>query len=130
VRHFNCLPHNTRTAFSQYTEVETFKTKHSHRKDIHGDLKLTNIKKKEHTFTELQFESENQRQQNAIVIKQTNNKQKNNFPKGHLTNHYKYKNKIFNQDIVNIMNLKGWICKPNKISKFYLQKTAPKFMCI
>jgi hypothetical protein len=92
--------------FLQYTEIETFLKQNTSALERKGyslaTLKLTNIKKKGNTlFTELQFETENQRQLNAIVIKHTNNQQKNNFPEGHLTQiKRKYKNKIFNQDIV------------------------------
>jgi hypothetical protein len=100
-------PHTIQDSiFLQYTEVETFlKEKTSALERIGyslAKLKLTNIKKKRNTlFTELQFESENQRQLNAIIIKHKNNQQKNNFPEGHLTQiRRKYKNKIFNQDIV------------------------------
>jgi hypothetical protein len=100
-------PHTIQDSiFLQYTEVETFLKQNTSALERIGyslaKLQLTNIKKKRNTlFTELQFESEDQRQLNAIIIKHKNNQQKNNFPKGHLTQiRRKYKNKIFNQDIV------------------------------
>jgi hypothetical protein len=100
-------PHTIQDSiFLQYTEVETFLKQNTSALERIGyslaKLQLTNIKKKRNTlFTELQFESEDQRQLNAIIIKHKNNQQKNNFPEGHLTQiRRKYKNKIFNQDIV------------------------------
>lgn len=65
-------------------------------------LKLVNIQKKEHSlYAELQFESGQQRQLNAIVIKFTESNKKSSFPEGHLKQlNRKYRNNPFNQDLV------------------------------
>jgi hypothetical protein len=63
---------------------------------------LVNIQKKEHSlYAELQFESGQQRQLNAIVIKFTESNKKSSFPEGHLKQlNRKYRNNPFNQDLV------------------------------
>jgi hypothetical protein len=96
--------------FLQYADVENFLQQNTIKLEKEGyslaKVKLTNIQKKGNTlFTELQFESENRRQLNAIVIKHSEDSQQNNFPKGHLTQiSRRYKNKVFNQDIVSKIN--------------------------
>jgi hypothetical protein len=96
--------------FLQYADVENFLQQNTIKLEKEGyslaKVKLTNIRKKGNTlFTELQFESENRRQLNAIVIKHSEDSQQNNFPKGHLTQiSRRYKNKVFNQDIVSKIN--------------------------
>ncbi len=66
-----------------------------------ASLRLTNIRNKNQTlFADLVFDSKKQRKLNSIVLKQPDDK-KTNFPKGHLTQiNRKYKNKIFNQNII------------------------------
>ena len=65
-------------------------------------LKLINIQKKKHSlYADLQFETGQQRQLNAIVVKFAESNKKNNFPEGHLKQmNRKYRNNPFNQDIV------------------------------
>lgn len=65
-------------------------------------LKLVNIQKKKKTlYADLQFETGQQRQLNAIVVKFAESNKKNSFPKGHLNQiNRKYSNHSFNQDIV------------------------------
>jgi hypothetical protein len=65
-------------------------------------LKLTNFKKKNNSlYAELQFESGQQRQLNAIVVKFAESNKKNSFPEGHLKQiNRKYHNSTFNQDVV------------------------------
>jgi len=69
-------------------------------------LKLVNIQKHENTlYAELQFETDQQRQLNEIVIKYNDGNKKNNFPEGHLAQiNRKYRNSTFNQEIVRKIN--------------------------
>ena len=65
-------------------------------------LKLVNIKRKNNSlYADLQFESGQQRQLNAIVVKFAESNKKNSFPEGHLKQiNRKYHNSTFNQDVV------------------------------
>lgn len=65
-------------------------------------LKLINIHKKKKTlYADLQFETGQQRQLNAIVVKFDESHKKNSFPEGHLSQiNRKYRNNSFNQDVV------------------------------
>ncbi len=65
-------------------------------------IKLINIKRKNNSlYADLQFESGQQRQLNAIVVKFAESNKKNSFPEGHLKQiNRKYHNSTFNQDVV------------------------------
>ncbi|TDE04496.1 BamA/TamA family outer membrane protein [Flavobacterium hiemivividum] len=92
--------------FIPYLEIEKFLNQNTIALERKGfplaKLKLTNIQRKENIlFANLQFETENQRQLNTIVIKQTDNPTKNSFPSNYLTQiNRKYKNKTFNQELL------------------------------
>jgi hypothetical protein len=89
-----------------YGEIESFLNQTLQKLEQKGfalaKLKLINIQKKKNSlYAELQFESGQQRQLNAIVVKFAESNKKNSFPKGHLTQmNRKYKNTPFNQDLV------------------------------
>jgi hypothetical protein len=93
----------TDTIIIPYEETEVFLNNTLQKLEQQGfaltKLRLTNIKKKKETlFADLEFESEKQRKLNTIIIKFSPN---NNFPKGHLAQiNRKYKNKTFNQNII------------------------------
>ncbi len=65
-------------------------------------INLTKLKIKGNILvTTLKLEAEKQRKLNSIVVKYGSTQENNDFPKGHLAQiHRKYKNKIFNQDLV------------------------------
>ena len=89
-----------------YSDVEPFLKNTLRKLEQNGfafaKLKLVNIKRKNNSlFAELQFESGQQRQLNAIVVKFDKNNKKNSFPTGHLKQiNRKYHNYTFNQDVV------------------------------
>lgn len=89
-----------------YGEIEPFLNQTLQKLEQKGfalaKLKLTNIQKKNKSlYAELQFESEQQRKLNSIVVKFAESNKKNNFPEGHLTQmNRKYRNNPFNQDLV------------------------------
>ncbi|KQW97620.1 hypothetical protein ASC72_14570 [Flavobacterium sp. Root420] len=64
-------------------------------------IKLENIRRENLTiFASLNFKSEKKRQVNSIILNYTNNKDKTQFPKGHLKQlNKKYLQKTFNQEI-------------------------------
>ena len=94
------------TLILPYSETESFLNSTLQKLEQNGfafaKLKLTNIKKKNNSLhSELLFESGQQRQLNAIVVKFTENNKKNSFPEGHLKQlNRKYHNSNFNQDAV------------------------------
>lgn len=96
--------------FLRYQEIEEFLSQNTAALEKKGyalaKLKLTNIQQKGNTlYAELLFVSEKKRQLNEIVIKYATNSRKNTFPKGHLAQiNHKFKNKTFNQDIVDDIN--------------------------
>ncbi|MBA4275647.1 hypothetical protein [Flavobacterium sp.] len=89
-----------------YGEIESFLNQTLQKLEQKGfalaKLKLANIQKKKNSlYAELQFESGQQRQLNAIVIKFSEGSKKNSFPEGHLKQlNRKYHNNNFNQDLV------------------------------
>jgi hypothetical protein len=95
----------TDTIIIPYEETEAFLNNSLQKIESQGfalaNLKLINFKKKDKTlFADLEFESKKQRKLNSIIIK-FNNNNNTNFPKGHLKQiNHKYKNKIFNQNII------------------------------
>lgn len=92
--------------FIPYIEIEKFLNQSTITLERKGfplaKMKLTNIQRKGNIlFANLQFETENQRQLNTIVIKQTDNSKNNSFPSNYLTQiNRKYKNKTFNQELL------------------------------
>ena len=89
-----------------YSETEPFLNTTLQKLEQNGfafaKLKLTNIKRKNNSlYTELQFESGQQRKLNAIVVQFVESNKKNSFPEGHLKQmNRKYRNSTFNQEIV------------------------------
>jgi hypothetical protein len=89
-----------------YFEIESFLNSTLHKLEQNGfalaKLKLIHIKKRTNClYAELQFESGQQRQLNAIVVKFGESNKKNSFPEGHLKQiNRKYHNSTFNQDVV------------------------------
>jgi hypothetical protein len=89
-----------------YGEIETFLNQTLQKLEQKGfalaKLKLINIQRKNSSlYADLQFESEQQRKLNSIVVKFAESNKKNSFPDGHLTQmNRKYRNIPFNQDIV------------------------------
>ena len=89
-----------------YSEIESFLNNTLQKLEQKGfafaKLKLANIKRKNNTLhAELQFESGQKRQLNAIVAQFDNSNKKNSFPAGHLKQlNRKYHNSTFNQDVV------------------------------
>jgi hypothetical protein len=98
------------TIILPYSKIESFLSQTLQKLEQNGfalaKLKLINIQKKNHSlYAELQFESNQQRQLNSIVVKFTESNNKNNFPEGHLKQmNRKYHNSIFNKDIVREIN--------------------------
>jgi hypothetical protein len=94
------------TLILPYSETESFLNSSLQKLEQNGfafaKLKLTNIKRKNNSlYTELQFESGQQRQLNAIVVKFAESNKKNSFPEGHLKQiNRKYHKNTFNQDVV------------------------------
>lgn len=86
-----------------YPEIESFLNNTLQKLEQNGfalaKLKLINIQKKNNSLhAELQFESGQKRQLNAIVVKFSEN---NKFPEGHIKQmNRKYNKNSFNQDIV------------------------------
>jgi hypothetical protein len=89
-----------------YSEIESFLNQTLQKLEQKGfalaKLKLINIQRKNSSlYADLQFESEQQRKLNSIVVKFAESNKKNSFPDGHLTQmNRKYRNIPFNQDIV------------------------------
>jgi hypothetical protein len=89
-----------------YGQTEAFLNQSLKKMDEKGyaftKLNLTKLKIKGNVlFTTLKLEAEKQRKLNSIVVKYGSAQENNDFPKGHLAQiHRKYKNKIFNQDLV------------------------------
>jgi len=94
------------TLILPYSETESFLNNTLQKLEQKGfafaKLKLVNIKRKNNTLhAELQFESGQKRQLNAIVAQFDNSNKKNSFPAGHLKQlNRKYHNSTFNQDVV------------------------------
>jgi hypothetical protein len=94
------------TLLLPYGEIESFLNSTLKKLEQNGfalaKLKLANIQKKNHSlYADLQFESGQQRQLNAIVVKFGEGNKKANFPAGHLKQiNRKYHNSTFNQDVV------------------------------
>ena len=94
------------TLLLPYGEIEFFLNNTLKKLEQNGfalaKLKLANIQKKNNSlYAELQFESGQQRQLNAIVVKFGEGNKKANFPVGHLKQiNRKYHNSTFNQDVV------------------------------
>jgi len=99
------------TLILPYGEIESFLNSTLQKLEQKGyalaKLKLVNIQKRNNSlYAELQFESDQQRQLNAIVVKfgessKKKSSKKNSFPEGHLKQiNRKYHNSTFNQDIV------------------------------
>lgn len=89
-----------------YNQIESFLNKTLNKLEQKGyalaKIKLINIQQQKQTlFAELQFESDKERKLSEIVLKQTEDRKENSFPKGHLAQiNRKYKNKSFNQKTV------------------------------
>ncbi len=94
------------TLLLPYGEIESFLNSTLKKLEQNGfalaKLKLANIQKKNSSlYAELQFDSGQQRQLNAIVVKFGEGNKKANFPAGHLKQiNRKYYNSTFNQDVV------------------------------
>jgi hypothetical protein len=94
------------TLVMPYGEIESFLNKTLQKLEQNGfalaKLKLINIQKRNNSlYAELQFESGQPRQLNAIVVKFGESNKKNSFPEGHLKQiNRKYHNSTFNQDVV------------------------------
>ena len=94
------------TLILPYSEIESFLNSTLKKLEQNGfalaKLKLVSIQKKNNSlFAELQFESGQQRQLNAIVVKFGEGNKKANFPEGHLKQiNRKYHNVTFNKDVV------------------------------
>ena len=98
------------TLLLTYGEIESFLNTTLKKLEQNGfslaKLKLANIQKKNNSlYAELQFESGQQRQLDAIVVKFSESNKKTTFPAGHLKQiNRKYTKSIFNQDIVRKIN--------------------------
>ncbi len=98
------------TLLLPYSEIESFLNSTLKKLEQNGyalaKLKLVNIKKKNNSlYAELQFESGQQRELNAIVVKFSDSNKKTTFPAGHLKQiNRKYTKSTFNQDIVRKIN--------------------------
>jgi len=94
------------TLILPYGEIEAFLNRTLQKLEQKGfslaKLKLVHIQKqKNNLYAELQFESDQQRQLNEIVIKYNDINTKNHFPDGHLKQiNHKYRSTTFNQEIV------------------------------
>jgi hypothetical protein len=90
-----------------YTQIETFLRQSTQKLEQNGyafaKLKLINIQKKnQNLYADLELTTGDKRQLNEIIIKYTNEHQKNLFPKGALKQiNKKYAKKTFNQETVN-----------------------------
>jgi hypothetical protein len=101
------FPNNPKdTLVLPYSLTEAFLNQSLKKLDQKGytftKLQLTNIQKKgTNLFATLESETENQRKLSSIVVKHSTTEEKDDFPKGHLTQiNRKYKNKTFNQELV------------------------------
>lgn len=94
------------TLILPYEEVETYLNQKIIEAEKQGfalsKIKLENIHRKNLIIlASLNFKSEKKRQVNSIILNYTNNKDKTNFPKGHLKQlNKKYLHKTFNQEII------------------------------
>ena len=106
----NLFNQKTDTLKINYQEIESFLKQNLLLLEKQGfafsNLKLKNIHKKNNLlYAELQLEYENKRRINKIIIKQSEDKNNGVIPKGYLKQiNRKYKNKIYNQEIVNQIN--------------------------
>jgi hypothetical protein len=95
------------TLILPYTQIEPFLKQATQKLEQNGytfaKLKLINIQKKsQNLYADLEIKTGNKRQINEIVIKHTNEHQKNSFPKGALKQiNKKYAYKVFNQEAIN-----------------------------
>ena len=102
----NILESKKDTLTLPYGEIEPFLNQTLQKLEQNGfalaKLKLINIQKKNNSlYAELQFESNQQRKLNSIVVRFAENNKKNSFAEGHLNQiNRKYRNNTFNQDIV------------------------------
>ena len=102
----NILESKKDTLTLPYGEIEPFLNQSLQKLEQKGfalaKLKLINIQKKNNSlYAELQFESNQQRKLNSIVVRFAENNKKNSFAEGHLNQiNRKYRNNTFNQDIV------------------------------
>jgi hypothetical protein len=93
-----------------YGEIESFLSNTLKKLEQNGfafsKLQLVNIRKKNNTLhAELLFESGQQRQLNAIVVKFAEGNKKGTFPAGHLKQiNRKYNKSTFNQNVVRKIN--------------------------
>lgn len=94
------------TLILPYSQIEPFLKQTTQKLEQNGyaftKLKLINIQKKNQTlYADLKLTTGNKRQLNEIVLKYTDDHQKNSFPKGALKQiNRKYSKKIFNQESV------------------------------
>ena len=97
---------NQDTLIISYKDTEAFLNQNIKKLDQEGysftKLYLTQFHKKDtKLLATLKIEAKNQRKLNSIVVKHSKIEENNNFPKGHLAQiNRKYKNKLFNQDLV------------------------------
>jgi hypothetical protein len=104
-RFFDSSETNNDTLILRYEETENYLNQKIIEAEKQGfalsKIKLENIRKENLTiFASLNFKSEKKRQVNSIILNYTNNKDKAQFPKGHLKQlNKKYLHKTFNQEI-------------------------------
>ncbi|MNQ34257.1 Surface antigen [compost metagenome] len=104
------LPKLKDTTTIPYSEIEVFLHQTINELEQNGyalaKLKLINIQKKNsNLYAELNIELNKQRQLNSIIVKYPENKQKEKFPNGPLTQiNRKYKNKTFNKEIIGLIH--------------------------
>lgn len=98
------------TIILPYEKTESFLSETLKKLEQNGyalaKLQLVNIQKKNNSlYAELQFESGQQRELNAIVVKFSESNKKVTFPAGHLKQiNRKYTKSTFNQDVVRKIN--------------------------
>ncbi|MNS55869.1 hypothetical protein D3C72_887140 [compost metagenome] len=104
------LPKLKDTTTIPYSEIEVFLNQTINELEQNGyalaKLKLINIQKKNsNLYAELNIELNKQRQLNSIIVKYPENKQKEKFPNGPLTQiNRKYKNKTFNKEMIDLIH--------------------------
>lgn len=102
---FDSSETNNDTLILPYEETENYLNQKIIEAEKQGfalsKIKLENIRRENLTiFASLNFKSEKKRQVNSIILNYTNNKDKTQFPKGHLKQlNKKYLQKTFNQEI-------------------------------
>jgi hypothetical protein len=118
-----------------YGEIESFLSNTLKKLEQNGfafsKLQLINIRKKNNSLhAELLFESGQQRQLNAIVVKFAEGNKKATFPPGHLKHiNRKYSKSTFNQDVVREINDdfgKFSFAKPIKYPEILFTKDTTK----